>query len=72
MDITYIPIILALVTLGAVFLFAVTRAKKASDSIPDDADPHPEEKLATKQERPTYEPTQQSAASEGTEPPTPS
>ncbi len=71
MEITYIPMILALFTLGAVLLYGISRYLKMKKETPDDRELHPEDKLANEQSVPKQEPTPQSAADHGTTPPKP-
>ena len=68
MDTTYIPLILASFTLLAVLAFGLTSWLKTKKELPDDHEVHPEDKIAHKQTRPTYEPTPQSSADHGTPP----
>jgi len=69
MDFTYIPIILALFTIGAVLVFAFTRYRKMNKELPDDHEVHPEDKIASKTTVSEHKPTPQSAATHGTKPP---
>jgi len=68
MEFTYVPMILALFTLGAVFIFGISRYLKMKKELPDDHEVRPEDKIANKQSVSTHEPTPQSSPDHGTPP----